>query len=66
MLLLLMVQLEKIGFITRHKYDVFATFKKWKYLVENETGKILKCLDLIMEVNTKKRSFIVTMRIVSQ
>ena len=28
----------------RHKYDVFATFKKWKYLVENETGKRLKCL----------------------
>ena len=28
----------------RQKYDVFATFKKWKYLVENETGKILKCL----------------------
>ena len=22
----------------------FATFKKWKYLVENETGKRLKCL----------------------
>jgi hypothetical protein len=24
----------------RQKYDVFDTFKKWKYLVENETGKI--------------------------
>ena len=28
----------------RHKYDMFYTFKKWKDLVENETGKILKCL----------------------
>ena len=28
----------------RRKYDVFATFKKWKYLVENEIGKKLKCL----------------------
>jgi hypothetical protein len=28
----------------RQKYDVFYTFKKWKYLVENETGKRLKCL----------------------
>ena len=27
----------------RHKYDVFYTFKKWKYLVENETRKRLKC-----------------------
>ena len=28
----------------KKKYDVFATFKKWKYLVENEAGKRLKCL----------------------
>ena len=28
----------------RQKSDVFAAFKKWKFLVENETGKILKCL----------------------
>ena len=28
----------------RQKYDVFATLKKWKYLVENEIGKMLKCL----------------------
>ena len=28
------------------KYDVFNTFKKWKALVENETGKKLKCLRL--------------------
>jgi transposase InsO family protein len=28
----------------RQKYDVFDTFKKWKALVENETGKRLKCL----------------------
>ena len=27
----------------RQKYDMFATFKKWKALVENETGKQLKC-----------------------
>ena len=28
----------------RQKSDVFATFKKWKALVENETRKKLKCL----------------------
>jgi transposase InsO family protein len=28
----------------RQKYNVFDTFKKWKVLVENETGKRLKCL----------------------
>jgi hypothetical protein len=28
----------------RQKYDVFYIFKKWKSLVENETGKRLKCL----------------------
>jgi transposase InsO family protein len=28
----------------RQKSDVFDTFKKWKSLVENETGKRLKCL----------------------
>jgi hypothetical protein len=28
----------------RQKYDVFDTFNKWKSLVENETGKRLKCL----------------------
>jgi transposase InsO family protein len=28
----------------RQKYDDFDTFKKWKALVENETGKSLKCL----------------------
>jgi hypothetical protein len=28
----------------RQKNDVFDTFKKWKALVENETGKRLKCL----------------------
>jgi hypothetical protein len=28
----------------RKKCDVFDTFKKWKALVENETGKMLKCL----------------------
>ena len=45
MLLLLMMQLEKSGFIAfEKKYDVFDTFKKWKSLVENEIGKRLKCL----------------------
>ena len=45
MLLLLMMQLEKNGFIAfRKKSNVFNTFKKWKALVENETGKKLKCL----------------------
>ena len=29
----------------RHKYDVLSTFKKWKDLVENETGKMLTCLE---------------------
>jgi hypothetical protein len=28
----------------RQKSDVFDTFEKWKALVENETGKSLKCL----------------------
>ena len=28
----------------RQKSDVFDTFKKWKALAENETGKRLKCL----------------------
>jgi hypothetical protein len=28
----------------RTKYDIFDTFKKWKSLVENETGKRLKCI----------------------
>ena len=28
----------------RQKFDVFATFKKWKALVENETGKKYQCL----------------------
>jgi hypothetical protein len=27
-------------------FDVFNTFNIWKYLVENETGKKLKCLRL--------------------
>ena len=44
MLLLLMMQLEKLGFIALKKNDVFYTFKKWKDLVENEIGKKLKCL----------------------
>jgi hypothetical protein len=33
-----------LGYCIRQKYDVFDTFKKWKALVENETGKSLKCL----------------------
>ena len=44
MLLLLMVQLEKQVYCNRHKSYVFATFKKWKALVENETRKRLKSL----------------------
>ena len=31
-------------YFLRHKSIVFQTFKKWKCLVENETGKKLKCL----------------------
>jgi len=45
MLLLLMMQPEKTWiYCIRNKSDVFDTFKKWKALVENETGKRLKCL----------------------
>ena len=40
-----MMQLEKFGFIAFDKNLMFFdTFKKWKALVENETGKNLKCL----------------------
>ena len=28
----------------KNKYDVFATFKKWKSLVGSEIGKNLKCI----------------------
>ena len=42
MLHLLMMQLEKYGFISLD--NVFQTFKKWKCLVENETSKKLKFL----------------------
>jgi hypothetical protein len=31
-------------YFIRQKSDVFDTFKKWKALVENETGKSLKCI----------------------
>ena len=31
-------------FFLRQKSDVFQTFKNWKCLVENETGKKLKCV----------------------
>ena len=45
MLFLLMIKLEKLHFIAfGKKSDVFYTFKKWKALVENEIGKMLKCL----------------------
>ena len=44
MLLLLMMQLEKLGFIALDRNMVFSTFKKWKDLVKNEIGKMLKCL----------------------
>ena len=44
-LLLLMMELEKLGFIAlEKKSDVFDNFKKWKALAENEIGKRLKCL----------------------
>ena len=42
---LLMMQLAKYGFIyLEKKSNVFQTFKNQKCLVENETGKKLKCL----------------------
>jgi hypothetical protein len=44
MLLLLMMQLENLVFIAFDKNLMFLTLKKWKDLVENETGKFLKCL----------------------
>ena len=31
-------------YFLRQNFDVFQNFKKWKWLVENETGKKLKCL----------------------
>ena len=31
-------------YFLRQKYDVFQTFKNWKCLVKNKTGKKLKCL----------------------
>ena len=31
-------------YFLRHNSNVFQTFKKWKCLVENKTGKKLKCL----------------------
>ena len=31
-------------YFLRQKSDVFQTFKNWKCLVENESGKKLKCL----------------------
>ena len=43
MLLLLMMQLEKLGFIAFDKNLMFLVLL-WKALVENETGKSLKCL----------------------
>ena len=33
-------------YFLKQKSDIFETFKKWKALVENETGKKLKCLRL--------------------
>ena len=40
-----MMQLGKTWvYCIQKKSDVFNTFKKWKALVENETGKKLKCL----------------------
>lgn len=34
-----------IGFL-KNKSDVYGTFKKWKAIVENETGLRVKCLRL--------------------
>ena len=31
-------------YFLKQKFDFFENFKKWKALVENETGKKLKCL----------------------
>ena len=31
-------------YFLKHKSDVFATFKKWKAEVENQTGLKVKCL----------------------
>jgi hypothetical protein len=55
MLLLLMMQ-----HCIRQKYNVFDIFKKWKALVENETGKRLKCLRSDMEVNIATRILMIT------
>ena len=39
------------------KSDVFDTFKKWKNLIENETGKRLKCLRLDNECEYFSKEF---------
>ena len=33
-----------MSYFLKHKSDVFATFKKWKAEVENQTGLKVKCL----------------------
>ena len=44
MLLLLIMQLEKLGFISLDRNQCLHLLRSGKYLVENETGKKLKCL----------------------
>ena len=44
-------------YFIKKKFDAFETFKKWKALVENETGKKLKCLRSDNEGDYYKNSF---------
>ena len=44
MLLLMVMQPEKLGFIVFEINLMYLIFQKWNALVENETGKRLKCL----------------------
>jgi hypothetical protein len=55
-------------YCNRKKYVVFYTFKKWKDLVENKTGKRLKCLSFSWSssMNMKMRNFLGPRRIIVQ
>ena len=44
-------------YFLKHKFDVFATFKKWKAEVENQTGCKVKCLRSDNEEEYDKSKF---------
>ena len=45
-------------YFLKNKFDVFCTFKKWKALVENETGLKVKFLRSNNGVEYKDKEFI--------